>query len=159
MFIRNNADNASILKHLNNFTISACYNVFHQPAPIIHKNVQYYYQSTLAKLENCNRYLQKVQQDGGSKLSANLTNILELPLDLNVTIHNHNTRGHNKIHANVVIHEFAKRCLQYNIIKTVINKITTHSLGGFVTFIKVQLLQKYDSQCMLFNCYVCLNEV
>ena len=76
-----------------------------------------------------------------------------------MTIHNHNTRGHNKIHANVVIHEFAKRCLRYNIIKTgnnspssVINKITTHRMGGFTTYIKVQLLQKYDSQCMLFNC-------
>ena len=94
------------------------------------------------------------------------TYLLELPFDLNVTIHNHNTRGHNKIHANVVIHEFAKRCLRYNIIKTVnnspssvINKITTHSMGGFTTYIKVQLLQKYDSQCMLFNCYVCLNEI
>ena len=92
--------------------------------------------------------------------------ILELPLDLNVNIHNHNTRGHTKIHANAVIHEFAKRCLRYNIIKTlnnspssVINKITTHSLGGFITYIKVQLLPKYDYQCMLSNCYVCLNEV
>ena len=32
-------------------------------------------------------------------------------------------------------------------------------MGGFITYIKAQLLQKYDSQCMLFNCYVCLNEV
>ena len=40
-----------------------------------------------------------------------------------------------------------------------INKITTHSLGGFITYIKVQLLLKYDYQCMLSNCYVCLNEV
>ena len=38
------------------------------------------------------------------------TYLLELPFDLNVTIHNHNTRGHKQIHANVVIHEFAKRC-------------------------------------------------
>ena len=49
------------------------------------------------------------------------TYLLELPLDLKVTIHNYNTRGHNKIHANVVIHEFAKKCLRYNIIKTVNN--------------------------------------
>ena len=48
-----------------------------------------------------------------------------------MTIQNHNSRGYNKIHANVVIHEFAKRYLRYNIIKTVnnspssvINKIT-----------------------------------
>ena len=94
------------------------------------------------------------------------TYLQELPFDLNETIHNHNTRGHNKIHSNIVVHEFAKRCLRYNIIKTVnnspssvINKITTHCLGGFITFIKIQLLQKYDSQCMLFNCYVCLNAV
>ena len=32
-------------------------------------------------------------------------------------------------------------------------------MGGFITYIKVQLLQKYDSQCMLFNFYVCLNEI
>ena len=44
------------------------------------------------------------------------TYLLELPFDINVTIHNHSTRGHNKIHANV-----AKRCLRYNIIKTVNN--------------------------------------
>ena len=94
------------------------------------------------------------------------TYLQELPFDLNETIHNHNTRGHNKIHANIVVHEFAKRCLRYNIIKTVnnspssvINKITTHCLGGFITFIKIQLLQKFDSPCMLFNCYVCLNAV
>ena len=97
------------------------------------------------------------------------TNLLGLSFDLNVTTHNHTTRGYNKIHATVVIHECAKRCLRrkrYNIIKTVnnsppsvINKITTHSLAVFITFIKVQLLQKYDSQCMLFNCYVSLNEV
>ena len=92
------------------------------------------------------------------------TYLLEFPFDLNATIHNHNTRG--RIHANVVIHEFAKRCLRYNIIKTVnnspssvINKISTHSMDGFIAYIKAQLLQKYDSQCMLFNCYVCLNEV
>ena len=42
------------------------------------------------------------------------TYLQQLSFDLNVTIHNHNTRGHNKIHANVVIHEFAKRCLRYN---------------------------------------------
>ena len=32
-------------------------------------------------------------------------------------------------------------------------------MGGFITHIKAQLLQEYDSQFMLFNCYVCLNEV
>ena len=74
------------------------------------------------------------------------THLVELPFDLNVTIRNHNTRGHNKIHTNVVIHECAKRCLRYNIIKTVnnypssvIDKITTHSMGGFITHIKAQL--------------------
>ena len=40
------------------------------------------------------------------------TNLLGLPFDLNVTTHNHTTRGYNKIHANVVIHECAKRCLR-----------------------------------------------
>ena len=58
----------------------------------------------------------------------------ELPFDRNVIIHNHNTRGHNKIHAIVVIHEFAQMCLRNDIIKTVnnspssvVNKINTHS--------------------------------
>ena len=110
----------------------------------------------LLKLQELNTYFKFVH----SELP---TYLLELPFDLNVTIHNHNTRGHNKIHTNVVIHEFAKRCLRYNIIKTVnnspssvINTITTHSMGGFITHIKARLLQEYDSQCMLFNC--CLSK-
>ena len=114
---------------------------------------------SVLKLQELKTYFKFVH----SELSSYL---LELPLDLNVNIHNHNTRGHTKIHANAVIHGFAKRCLRYNIIKTVnnypssvINKITTHSLGGFITYIKVQFLLKYDYQCMLSNCYVCLNEV
>ena len=70
----------------------------------------------LLKLQELKTYFKCVHSELPSYL-------LELPLDLNVNIHNDNTRGHTKIHANAVIHEFAKRCLRYNniIIKTVNN--------------------------------------
>ena len=71
------------------------------------------------------------------------TYLLELPFDLNVTIHNHNTRGHNKIHANVVIHEFAKRCLRYNIIKTVNN--SPSSVINYYSWVGSQRILRFSS--------------
>ena len=35
------------------------------------------------------------------------------------------------------------------------NKITTHSLRGFISYAKDNYLQKYKTLCFLPNCYVC----
>ena len=67
----------------------------------------------------------------------------QLPFTLNNTvlmIHKYNTHGHNKICTNIVIHELLTA--QYNnnckkvLQQSLINKITIHSLGGSITFLK-----------------------
>ena len=66
-----------------------------------------------------------------------------LKLDQNSSIHNINTRGQHNIHTTRVQHEFAKHSLRYTLPRTInntpniiLNKIYTHSLHGFATYIK-----------------------
>ena len=37
----------------------------------------------------------------------------------------------------------------------IIDKIYTHSLAGFINYVKIYLLNKYSYQCTIPNCYVC----
>ena len=85
----------------------------------------------------------------------------QMPLIPNNEIHNHDTRRHNEIHIYATQHAFAKRCIRYNIPKTVNaasaiikEKVATHSLHGFTTYIKIHYLQNNNIQCTLPNCYV-----
>ena len=80
----------------------------------------------------------------------------------NVNIHLHDTRTSSKIHTVRTKHEFAKKCLKYNlphIINAtpaiVVEKIQTHSLRGFTTYAKQFLIQKYTDTCTIQNCYSC----
>ena len=59
-------------------------------------------------------------------------------------------------------HEFAKKSLRHSIIVTVNNTITsitnktlTHSLDGFAKYVKKSIIQSYESNCCINNCYVC----
>ena len=60
----------------------------------------------------------------------------------NVNIHFHDTRTSSKIHTVRAKHEFAKKCLKYNLSHIindtpaiVVEKIHTHSLRGFATYV------------------------
>ncbi len=59
-------------------------------------------------------------------------------------------------------HEYAKKCLRYDVIKIInntpaliLNKIETHSLNGFAGYIKHTMLQSYQETCIIINCYIC----
>ena len=78
-------------------------------------------------------------------------------LDQNSSIHNINTRGQHNIHTTRVQHEFAKHSLRYTLPRTInntpniiLNKIYTHSLHGFATYI-----QNFLVPCTIINCYIC----
>ena len=80
----------------------------------------------------------------------------------NANIHIHDTRASNKIHTARINHEFAKKCLKYNLPhiindtpEIVVEKIYTHSLRGFTTYAKQFLIQKYTDTCAIPNCYSC----
>lgn len=85
-----------------------------------------------------------------------------LPFYPNRSYHDFNTRTFDDIHINRIKHEFAKRCIRYdiplivnntsNLIK---NKIVTHSLHGFSCYVKKHLLQNYQNLCSVPNCYIC----
>ena len=80
----------------------------------------------------------------------------------NINIHFHDTRTSSKIHTVRAKHEFAKKCLKYNLSHIindtpaiVVEKIHTHSLRGFATYAKQFLIQKYTDTCAIQNCYSC----
>ncbi len=59
------------------------------------------------------------------------------------------------------MHEYARKCIQYNIPSTVnstpfniIEKIYTHSMQGFSKYIKQNLLQSYQEISTIYNCYI-----
>ena len=77
-------------------------------------------------------------------------------------IHNHDTRHRNLLCPESVYHEFAKHNVRYEIIN-ILNtfpvditfKIHTHSLSGYVTYIKTYFIKSYSDSCDIFNCYIC----
>ena len=85
-----------------------------------------------------------------------------LPLIRNQDIHGHNTRCRNKIGTIRTKHEFAKRCIRYSLAHTINSlpsciqdRIFTHSLSGLSIYSKQFLLNKYESNCQIINCYIC----
>ncbi len=59
-------------------------------------------------------------------------------------------------------HEYAIYCIRYRIPLIVnesppeiINKIDIHSLQGFSKYIKIKILESYNEDCTIQNCYIC----
>ena len=80
----------------------------------------------------------------------------------NYNIHSHDTRKATNIHTSMTRHEFAKKCLKYNLPhiindtpEIVLCKIVTHSLRGFAYYFKMYLLQKYQTVCTISDCFIC----
>ena len=85
-----------------------------------------------------------------------------LPWQPNTTVHDYNTRIKNNIRNVKVEHEFAKKCIRYNIPITInstsdviLDKIKTHSISGFTQYIKNHLVNQYSVNCQIADCYVC----
>ena len=80
----------------------------------------------------------------------------------NAHVHNYNTREYACIHTFKVKHEFAKKCLKYNLPKLindtperVKDKINTHCLQGFINYGKNDMIHKYGNICIIQHCYTC----
>ena len=74
----------------------------------------------------------------------------------------YDTRQCPKYQTPIVVHEFAKNTLQYKIPVTLnkmpeifFDKIDTHSMDGFKTYIKHKFLENYSIECSISNCYTC----
>ena len=76
--------------------------------------------------------------------------------------HSYSTRNRYRFVPNVTRTVLAEKCIRNEIVKvinstedSIIQKIFTHSLQGYKKYIKLKILQKYQSECNLLNCYIC----
>ena len=77
--------------------------------------------------------------------------------------HGRHTRASSHLCISRVNHEFAKKCIRFNLIHTINNtpsvimdKIQTHSMHAFCRYAKKCFIQEYGLICNIVNCYVCL---
>ena len=80
----------------------------------------------------------------------------------NFEIHHHYTRETSSIFIPRVNHAYAQKHIRHNLIQTInntpnniIDKIHTHSLRGFLNYIKVFIFGNYEDHCHVSNCYIC----
>jgi hypothetical protein len=76
--------------------------------------------------------------------------------------HTYNTRNRNNLVLPKISHEFARKCIRYNVIKSINetpdhikNKIYTHSLKGLTKYTSNFIITNYNPICKIPNCYVC----
>ena len=76
--------------------------------------------------------------------------------------HSHNTRHSHKLKNVRPSSEGFKKCTRYQMInlvnssdKLILDKVYTHSITGFVNYIKNVTLNSYYEICTINNCYVC----
>ena len=78
------------------------------------------------------------------------------------SIHDHHTRQSNDIRTHRTRIKLTEKCLR-NYLPTIINltpayilsRVNTHSIQGFSSAIKSHLLNAYEAECAIQNCYVC----
>ena len=87
---------------------------------------------------------------------------LNIQIVPNSNIHPHNTRTKNDMHIMSINHEFAKKCIRFslpilinNTAQLITDKIYTHSLKGFATYVKNVYLSVYNEMCYINDCYIC----
>jgi len=80
----------------------------------------------------------------------------------NEQIHNYNTLHSRMFRTPAIKHNFAKKNLRFRITQTynncptiIIHKITTHSLKGFLNYVKNYYLDSYSNICSIEGCYIC----
>ena len=84
------------------------------------------------------------------------------PLIINNEIHQYNTRIASDLHTFRYHHTFAKQSLRHYLVQTINNtpdnvfsKFGTHSLNGFSNYVKLNLINNYQYECNIQNCYIC----
>ncbi len=85
-----------------------------------------------------------------------------MPFHLNTDTLSYPTCIQHNLHQYKTKHEYAKRCIRYdipitinNFAREVLDKIDTHGLQGFVIYVKAYILQTYQETCTIVNCYIC----
>ena len=94
----------------------------------------------------------------------NLPNYFSGMFEPNFVSHEHNTRQSKKTVNIISKTKLAETSLRHSlppaVQKTndqVIQKIFTHSFGGYTNYVKLHLISLYNPMCNLRNCYVCNN--
>ena len=80
----------------------------------------------------------------------------------NSEVHPYNTRNRDSLRSNFCRNTTSRNCIRIhipnlinNLPLNVRNKIGTHSLPGFSNYMKIYLIQKYEDECHIQNCYIC----
>ncbi len=88
--------------------------------------------------------------------------IYKIYLLIKNTIHSHATRTEHNIHKMRPNHEYARKCIRYDIPILINNApieiletVYTHCLHGFAGYIKLKILESYQERCTIIKCYIC----
>ncbi len=80
----------------------------------------------------------------------------------NAERHNHFTRAQCNLYMMTPKPEYARYCIRYRIPliinespPEIINNVDTHNLQGFSKHIKIKILESYNENCTIQNCYIC----
>ena len=78
------------------------------------------------------------------------------------SIQNRRLRNQNQLRVPRVKHEYARNAISYTVPvhfnscpPNILEKVYTHSFPGFCRYVKTQLLQNYNLDCNIRNCYIC----
>ena len=84
----------------------------------------------------------------------------------NTNIHEHNTLRQTNLHIYRTQHTFGRHYLRHDLPNTINNtdelvkgKLYTHSLTGFTSSAKHQIIQNYKLVCNIARCYTCNHDV
>ena len=88
------------------------------------------------------------------------------PLIINNEIHQYNTRISSDLHTFRYHHTFARKSLRHYLVLTINNtpdnvfsKFGTHSLNGFSNYVKLNLINNYQDECNIHNCYIMFSNI
>ena len=77
-------------------------------------------------------------------------------------VHSYETRRRSSLSMPITRTKFAEKCLRYATPKLInetdgiiIDKVNTHSLQGFCSYIKQYYVNQYEVLCSIPNCYIC----
>ena len=142
----------SIQKQVMQIIILNTYNSHTEP---LFKNLKLLKIEDMLKLQELQFYFKYIHKQLPSYL-------LNWQITPSINIHNYNTRAKENIHTFRTKHKFAMKCLRHSLPHTINetpdaikNKIYTHSLHGFIIYIKTCLLNNYSDICTLSHCYIC----
>ena len=85
--------------------------------------------------------------------------------DRNIDMHSYTTRIQDDVHLHHFRTETSRKCIRFSIPNLINNlpvlvteKVATHSLGGFAHYLKLHLIGKYQTECLIRHCYVCARQ-